>query len=271
MQTVWKGSISFGLVSIPVKLVSATEEKDVSLRQVHAADAGRIKYRRVCSLDGEEVPYQDIARGYELPDGDMVVLTDSDFAGLPLASTKNVEVVGFADASEINPIALSRAYYADPTGDPKPYVLFHDTLVTTGKVAIVKVALRQKERLAVVRPQDGVLVMQTMLWPDEVRPPVAGYERDTVDVRKQELDMAVMYVDAFESGFHPEQFHDDYREALLQVVEAKAAGREVVAAPGPDTSATVVDLMEALRASVAAATAKRDDDAAGDASADRSA
>jgi len=257
MQTVWKGSIAFGLVAIPVKLVSATDEKDVSLRQVHAADGGRIRYRRVCSVDGEEVAYQDIARGYELPDGDIVVLTDADFAGLPLASTKNVEVVGFADASEINPIALSRAYYADPTGDPKPYVLFHDTLVTTGKVAIVKVALRQKERLAVVRPQDGVLVVQTMLWPDEVRPATAGYERDSVDVRKQELDMAVMYVDAFESGFHPEQFHDDYREALLQVVEAKAAGREVVPAPDLDTAGTVVDLMEALQASIAAATAKQ--------------
>ncbi|HVQ87070.1 MAG TPA: Ku protein, partial [Actinomycetes bacterium] len=175
MQTVWKGSIAFGLVSIPVRLVSATEEKDISLRQVHEADGGRIKYKRVCSIDGEEVAYSNIAKGYEVSEGEMVILKDEDFSNLPIASNKTVEVLSFADADEINPIALSRAYYADPTGDAKPYVLLHDTLVATNKVAIVKVALRQKERLATVRAQDGVLVIHTMLWPDEVRTPAFGF------------------------------------------------------------------------------------------------
>jgi DNA end-binding protein Ku len=254
MQTVWKGSIAFGLVSIPVRLVSATEEKDVSLRQVHDADGGRIKYRRFCSIDGEEVPYGHIARGYETPDGGMVVLEDADFADLPVTSTRNVEVLSFADADDINPLLLSRAYYADPTGDAKPYVLLHDTLVSTGKVAVVKVALRQKERLALIRAQDGVLVVQTMLWPDEVREVQPAYDRGSVELRAAELDMAAMYVQAFDQGFHPEQYHDDYRDALLALVEAKAAGREVASAPAPEPSANVVDLMAALRASVAAAT-----------------
>ena len=252
MQTVWKGAIAFGLVSIPIRLVSATEEKDVSMRQVHVSDGGRIKYKRFCSIDGEEVPYPQIAKGYELPDGDVVILTDEDFADLPIASTKKVDVVAFAKDSEINPIALSRAYYADPTDDPKPYLLLHDTLVATGKVAVVKMALRQKERLAVIRPQDGVLVVHTMLWPDEVRTATPGFDRDTVKVRDQELQMATTYVEAFDEEFEPSDFHDEYRAALLEVVEAKSAGREVKRPVEVAEESNVVDLMEALRASIAA-------------------
>jgi DNA end-binding protein Ku len=252
MQTVWKGAIAFGLVSIPIRLVSATEEKDVSLRQVHVSDGGRIKYKRFCSIDGEEVPYPQIAKGYELPGGDVVILTDEDFADLPIASTKKVDVVAFAKDSEINPIALSRAYYADPTDDPKPYLLLHDTLVATGKVAVVKMALRQKERLAVIRPQDGVLVVHTMLWPDEVRNATPGFDRDTVKVRDQELQMATTYVEAFDEEFQPSDFHDEYRAALLEVVEAKSAGREVKRPVEVAEESNVVDLMEALRASIAA-------------------
>ena len=252
MQTVWKGAIAFGLVSIPIRLVSATEEKDVSMRQVHVSDGGRIKYKRFCSIDGEEVPYPQIAKGYELPDGDVVILTDEDFADLPIASTKKVDVVAFAKDSEINPIALSRAYYADPTDDPKPYLLLHDTLVATGKVAVVKMALRQKERLAVIRPQDGVLVVHTMLWPDEVRTATPGFDRDTVKVRDQELQMATTYVEAFDEEFEPSDFHDEYRAALLEVVEAKSAGREVKRPVEVAEESNVVDLMDALRASIAA-------------------
>jgi DNA end-binding protein Ku len=169
MQTVWKGQIAFGLVAIPVKLVSATEEKDVSFRQVHAEDGGRIKYKRVCSIDGEEVPYRDIAKGYEVDQGEMVILTDQDFADLPIASNKSVEVVSFVTSEELDPLAFSRPYFIEPTADPKPYVLLRDTLSQTNRVAIVKVALRQRERLATVRPHGDLLVLQTMLWPDEVR------------------------------------------------------------------------------------------------------
>jgi DNA end-binding protein Ku len=253
MQTVWKGSIAFGMVSIPIRLVSATEERDVPLRQVHDADGGRIKYKRFCSIDGEEVPYSHIAKGFEISDDDVVVLTDDDLANLPIASTKAVEVVSFADRDEINPIALSRAYYADPTGDAKPYKLLHDTLVETNKVAVVKLALRQRERLATIRPQDGVLVVQTMLWPDEVRRAAFSFQDDEVDVKPQELEMAAMFVGAFDQGFDPEQFHDQYREALQSVVDAKLAGHDIVRAPEPEGESNVIDLMDALRASLAQA------------------
>ena len=258
MQTVWKGSIAFGMVSIPIRLVSATEERDVPLRQVHDADGGRIKYKRFCSIDGEEVPYSHIAKGFEISDDDVVVLTDDDLANLPIASTKAVEVVSFAGRDEINPIALSRAYFADPTGDAKPYKLLHDTLVQTNKVAVVKLALRQRERLATIRPQDGVLVVQTMLWPDEVRRPAFSFQDDEVDVRPQELEMASMFVGAFEQGFDPEQFHDQYREALQAVVDAKLSGHDIVRAPEPDGDSNVIDLMDALRASLEQAGAASD-------------
>jgi DNA end-binding protein Ku len=253
MQTVWKGSIAFGMVSIPVRLVSATEEKDVPLRQVHEADGGRIKYKRICSVDGEEVPYGQIAKGYELEDESMVVLTDKDLANLPIASTKSVEVVSFADRGEVNPVSLSKAYYAEPTGDAKPYVLLHDSLVATQKVAIVKLALRQRERLATIRAQDGILVVQTMLWPDEVRKPHFAFMDDDVDVRPQELEMASMFVNAFDEGFDPSQFHDRYREVLRELVDAKIAGQEIARPVETAPESNVIDLMEALRASLAAA------------------
>ena len=256
MQTVWKGSIAFGMVAIPVRLVSATEEKDVPLRQVHEADGGRIKYKRFGSVDGEEVPYGQIAKGYELEDENMVVLTDKDLANLPIASTKSVEVVSFADRGEINPVSLSKAYYAEPTGDAKPYVLLHDSLVATQKVAIVKLALRQRERLATIRAQDGILVVQTMLWPDEVRKPHFSFMDDKVDVRPQELEMASMFVNAFDEGFDPSQFHDRYREVLRELVDAKIAGQDIARPVEAAPESNVIDLMEALRASVAAAEGK---------------
>jgi DNA end-binding protein Ku len=248
---VWKGSISFGLVSIPVRLVAATEERDVSFRQVHAADGGRIRYKRVCDNGGHEVAYADIAKGYELPGGDMVVLTDEDLADLPITSSKVVEVQAFVPFEEIDPTALSRAYYAEPSADPKPYVLFRDALEKAGRVAIVKVALRNRERLAVLRSREGVLVVQTMLWPDEVRRPDFRFLDDQVSVRPQEMRMAESYIDAMAEEFEPDDFVDEYREALLEVVQAKVAGAEITKVPEPEAEeGKVVDLMEALRRSV---------------------
>ena len=256
MQTVWKGSISFGLVSIPVRLVSATEEKDIGFRQVHAKDGGRVKYKRICSIDGEEVPYSDIAKGYELADGAMVVLTDEDFADLPVPTLKAVEVLSFVPADQIDPLLLDKAYFADPTTDPKPYVLLRDTLIKSDKVAVVKIALRQRERLATLRAQDDVLVLQTLLWPDEVRVPDFGFLDGEVAVRPQEAAMATSYVEALSEDFTPGQFRDNYREALTELVDAKVAGREITAAAPAEAGGNVLDLMEALRASVDAA--KRD-------------
>jgi DNA end-binding protein Ku len=258
MQTVWKGSISFGLVSIPVRLVAATEEKDVRFRQVHAADGGRIRYKRVCDNGGHEVAYADIAKGYELPGGDMVVLTDEDLTDLPVSSSKVVEVMAFVPFSEIDPTGLSRAYYAEPSGDAKPYVLLRDVMERAGRVAIVKISLRSRERLAVLRAREGVLVVQTMLWPDEVRHPEFGFLEDEPTVRPQELQMAESFVEAMGGDFDPTEYVDDYRDALLEVVNAKVEGAEITKAPeiAPDEG-KVVDLMDALRRSVAEAKQKR--------------
>jgi DNA end-binding protein Ku len=261
-QSVWKGSISFGLVSIPVRLFSATEEKDISFRQVHREDGGRIRYKRVCSVDGEEVPYADIAKGYELPDGEMVILDDDDFANLPISSSRSVEVLSFVPAAQIDAVQMSKPYYCDPTGDVKPYVLLRDSLEKSDRVAVVKVALRQRERLAMLRAREGVLVLQTLLWPDEVREPKLDFSDDDVKVRDQELAMAESYINALSGDFEPEEFSDEYRGALEEVIEAKVAGREVVAqAEEPESTGQVVDLMDALRRSVAEAKARRGESA----------
>jgi DNA end-binding protein Ku len=258
MQSIWKGAISFGLVSIPVRLYSATEEKDISFRQVHRDDGGRIRYKRVCSVDGEEIAYADIAKGYELADGEMVVLDDEDFANLPISSSRAVEVLSFVPAEQVDQVQLGKPYYCDPTGaDAKPYVLLRDSLEGAGKVAIVKVALRQRERLAMLRSRDGVLVLQTLLWPDEVREPKFDFLDDDVTVRPQELQMAESYIAALSGDFEPEQYTDNYREALEEVIDAKIAGREVKAPAEEPRSGQVVDLMEALRRSVAEAKSKR--------------
>jgi len=258
MQSIWKGAISFGLVSIPVRLYSATEEKDISFRQVHREDGGRIRYKRVCSVDGEEVSYGDIAKGYELPDGEMVVLEDEDFANLPISSSRAVEVLSFVPAEQVDAVQLGKPYFCDPTGaDAKPYVLLRDSLEGAGKVAIVKVALRQRERLAMLRAREGVLVLQTLLWPDEVREPKFGFLDDDVTVRPQELQMAESYIAALSADFEPDEYSDNYREALEEVIEAKTAGREVKAPVEAPRSGQVVDLMEALRRSVAEAKGKR--------------
>jgi DNA end-binding protein Ku len=255
VQSIWRGTISFGLVSIPVRLYSATEEKSISFRQVHEADAGRIRYKRVCSVDGAEVPYSDIAKGYELPDGDMVVLTDEDFEQLPLKSTRTVDVLQFVPVDEVDPVSFDRAYLCDASGgDAKPYVLLRDALERTGKAAIVKVALRQRERLAMLRPRDGMLVLQTLLWPDEIRDVRFGFQDEDIKTRPQEVAMAESYIDALSGDLEPDEYVDEYRVALEEVIEAKAAGREVVEIPQePEDTGTVVDLMEALRRSVAAA------------------
>lgn len=250
-QTVWKGSISFGLVSIPVRLVSATDEKSVSFRQVHAEDGGRIRYKRVCEIDGKEVEYADIAKGYELPGGDMVVLNDEDLAEVPVVSTRAVEVLGFVPYDEIDPTSFSRAYHAEPTGDAKPYVLLRDSLEKSGHVGVVKISMRNRERLAILRAREGVLIIQTVLWPDEIRTPKFDFLSEDITVRKQEMAMAESYIETMTGDFDPEEYVDEYREAILEVVQAKVEGQEVVAAPEPEAEEEkVVDLMDALRKSV---------------------
>jgi DNA end-binding protein Ku len=255
VRSIWKGAISFGLVTIPVKLYSATEQKDVTFHQVRRSDGSRIKYKRVAAADGEEVAYGDIAKGYELSSGETVVLTDEDFADLPLTTSRAIDVLQFVPLEELDPIYFEKSYYLEPDkAGTKPYVLLRDALEQSGKVAVVKVALRNRESLAALRVRDGVFVLETMLWPDEIRTPDFGFLDEDVEVRSQELAMAGSLIDTLTGEFDPTQYKDDYREALQEVIEAKAAGREVVSTPDAQpTSGTVVDLMAALRASVEAA------------------
>jgi DNA end-binding protein Ku len=258
MRAIWKGAISFGLVTIPVKLYSATEEKDVTFHQVRRSDGSRIKYKRVAAKDGEEVAYADIAKGFELPGGETVVLTDEDFKDLPLTTSRTIDVLQFVPLEEVDPIYYSKSYYLEPekTGT-KPYVLLRDALERSGKVAVVKVALRSRESLAVLRVRDDVFVLETMLWPDEVRAPEFGFLDEDVEVRGPELTMAASLIETMTGDFDPSQYTDSYREALQAVIDAKVAGREVVQPEGAQpTAAGVVDLMAALKASVEAAKAQ---------------
>ncbi|MET9336965.1 Ku protein [Nonomuraea sp. NPDC003804] len=259
MRSIWKGAISFGLVTIPVKLYSATEQKDVTFHQVHREDGGRIRYKRVCTVDGEEVPYSDIAKGYELPTGEIVVLTDEDFEDLPLSTSRRIDVLQFTPADQIDPIYFAKSYYLEPDAQgAKPYVLLRDALENSGQVAVVKVALRQRESLATLRVREGVFVLETMLWPDEIRKTDFGFLEEDVDVRPQELKMAESLIATMVADFDPGEYRDAYREALQQVIEAKVAGKEVIAAPeGEEEAGPAVDLMAALRASVEAAKKER--------------
>jgi DNA end-binding protein Ku len=255
MRSIWKGSVSFGLVSIGVKLYSATEERDVSFHQVRRSDGSRIRYKRVAEADGEEVAYADIAKGYQLPSGEVVVLTDDDFADLPLTSSKTIDVLEFVEAAEVDPIYFEKSYYLEPekTG-VRPYVLLREALEQSGRVAVVKVALRSREALATLRVRNGVFVLETMMWPDEVREPEFAFLDEDIDVRPQELQMAASLIESLSGDFEPEQYADNYREALQAFIDAKVEGREVVQpAEQPAEAGTVVDLMAALRASVEAA------------------
>jgi DNA end-binding protein Ku len=259
VRAIWKGAISFGLVTIPVKLYSATEEKDVTFHQVRRSDGSRIKYKRVAAADGEEVQYGDIAKGYELPTGETVVLTDEDFKDLPLTTSRAIDVLQFVPLEEVDPIYFAKSYYLEPEkAGTKPYVLLREALERSGRVAVVKVALRNRESLATLRVREGVFVLETMLWPDEVRTPEFGFLDEDVEVREQELTMAGSLIETLSGEFDPTQFSDSYREALQAVIDAKVQGREVVQPEGAQpTAGTVVDLMAALRASVDAAKAKQ--------------
>src|SRR5271166_2371172 len=261
MRSIWAGAISFGMVVIPVKLYTATEQRDVAFRQVHREDGGRIQFRRFCSLDGKEVPYSDVAKGYELATGDVVVLTDEDLQDLPLATAHRIDVLHFSPAGQLDPILANKAYYLEPEpAGVRAYALFRDALERSGRVAVAKVAIRQREALAALRVRDDVLVLETLLWPDEIRTPDFKFLDENVDVRSQELKMAASLIDTMTEDFEPDQYHDDYREALEAVIQAKVEGNDVVRPAGlelPETKKQPADLTEILRASVAAVKTER--------------
>ncbi|MET8678256.1 Ku protein [Streptomyces sp. NPDC004647] len=255
MRSIWKGSISFGLVNIPIKVFGATESHSVSFRQVHARDGGRIRYRKVCELDDEEISNEEITKAYEAPDGTIVQLTDEDLAALPLPTAKTVEILAFVPADSIDPLQLDRSYYlaADGAGAAKPYVLLREALNRSQKVAVAKLALRGRETLGMLRVVEDALAMHTMLWPDEIRQPTGVAPETKVTVRDAELDLADTLMDTL-GELDTEELHDDYREAVEALVTAKLQGTEPEQ-PGvqPEGGGKVIDLMAALENSVRAA------------------
>lgn len=257
MRAIWKGAVSFGLVSVPVKLYAATESHDVSFRQVHAKDGGRIKYQRVCSVDGEEVPYSEIAKGYETEDGEMVVLDEDDLSELPSTSSREIAVEKFVPSDQIDPMLFEKSYYLEPEkSGAKPYALLRQALLEADRMAVVTVALRQRTTVAVLRVRDDVIVLQTMMWPDEVRTP--DFNVETGEVKDAEVKMARMLVETLAGDFDPSEFEDDYAEAVEAMVKAKIEGGEVKRTPtSTKSSGEVVDLLAALQRSVDAAKTAR--------------
>ncbi|MEV4974101.1 Ku protein [Streptomyces scopuliridis] len=255
MRSIWNGAISFGLVSIPIKLVNATENHSISFRQIHKADGGRIRYKKVCELDGEEVAMPEIGKAYEDADGSMIPITDDDLAALPLPTAKTIEIVAFVPADSIDPLQLDTAYYLSAAGVPaaKPYTLLREALKRSRKVAVAKFALRGRERLGMLRVVEDVIAMHGLLWPDEIRAPEGVAPETEVTVREAELDLADALMDTLGS-VALDSLHDDYREAVEEMIAAKAEGAP---APAPEPAAggggKVLDLMAALENSVRAA------------------
>ena len=259
MRSIWKGSVAFGLVNVPVKVYSATEDHDIKFHQVHAKDNGRIQYRRVCSECGEVVEYRDIAKAYTADNGQTVVITDDDIATLPEERSHEIEVLEFVPAAEIDPLMYDRSYFLEPDGkSSKSYVLLAKALAETDRVAIVHFALRNKTRLAALRVKDfskrNVMVIHTLLWPDEIRDPDFPSLDVDVEVRPAELKMAGQVVESMADDFRPEEFTDTYQEQLRELVEAKLEGGEAFAAPEAparlDDTEDVSDLLAKLEASV---------------------
>ncbi|MFD8687281.1 Ku protein [Streptomyces sp. NPDC059651] len=255
MRSIWNGAISFGLVSIPIKLVNATENHSISFRQVHVTDGGRIRYRKVCELDGEELTAADIGKAYEDADGSLIPITDEDLGSLPLPTAKTIEIVAFVPADSIDPLQMDAAYYLSANGVPaaKPYTLLREALKRSRKVALAKYALRGRERLGMLRVVDDVIAMHGLLWPDEIRAPEGVAPESDVSVRDAELDLADALMDTL-GEVDMDSLHDDYREAVEELIAAKASG-EVLEAPeaGGSGGGKVIDLLAALENSVRAA------------------
>ena len=255
MRALWKGAITFGLITIPVRLYSAVQEKSLKFHMLHGEDGGRIKYKRECAKCGKEVSWDDIVKGYEYSKDHYVTFSEDELDALDIDSIHAVDVVSFVPLEAIDPIYFNKTYYVAPEPSGlKAYKLLAEALEAEGQVGIAKVALREKEQLATVRLKDDVFVLETMHWPDEIRTPEFEELDKKVDVRDAEVKMARQLVQQLSSDFEPDQFQDEYRAALEALVEQKVAGKEVTVAAAPEEEPTkVVDLMEALKASVAEA------------------
>lgn len=224
MRSIWNGAISFGLVSIPIKLVNATESHSISFRQIHTEDGGRIRYRKFCELEDREVTQGEIGKGYEDADGTVIPITEEDLSSLPIPTAKTIEIVAFVPGDRIDPLQMDAAYYLQASGAPaaKPYTLLREALKRSNKVAIAKFALRGRERLGMLRVVGEAIAMHGLLWPDEVRAPEGVAPDTNVTVRDQELDLADALMDTL-GEVDLEDLHDEYREAVEEVIAAKAA------------------------------------------------
>ncbi|GAA5150973.1 Ku protein [Microbacterium pseudoresistens] len=270
MRTIWKGALTFGLVNVPVKVYSAVEDHDVPLHQVHDEDGGRIRYQRVCEVCGKTVAYADIDRAF-VDEGQTVVLTKDDLAALPAQRSKEIDVVEFVPSDQVDLLTLDKPYYLEPdSSSPKAYVLLRKTLEQTDRTAIVRFTLREKTRLAALRVRGEVLVLQTLLWADEVREASFPALDESVTISRKELELSASLVESFSGDFDPSAFVDEYQQELRTLIDAKIVKGEAFEAaetfgdaePG---GGEVIDLMEALRASVERSRAARSDENASDA------
>ncbi len=251
-RAMWKGAISFGLVTIPVAVYPATEEKSLRFNQLHAKDGGRIRNKRVCSVCEGEVPYEEIVKGYEYEKDRYVTLTDEELDAVPVRSSRTIDIERFVDLEEIDPIYFKKSYYLVPEEvGAKAYALLREAMSRDGKVGIAKVSFRDKEHLATLRFRGKAFVLETMFWPDEIRE-AEGVEVEA-EVRPQEVEMARQLIESLSGPFEPTAYRDEYREKLLGIVERKIAGEEITVAAEAEAPERVVDLMEALKRSVEAA------------------
>lgn len=252
-RSIWNGVISFGMVSIPVKLYTATEDKDISFNLLHKNCGGKLKQQRFCPVHEQVIEWGDVQRGYEYEKGEYVVMEDSDFEKLPLPSKHTVELSAFVDAAQIDPIYYQRTYYLEPEEKGvKPYALLMKALKDKNLTGVAKIAIRNKEQLAAVRPMDGTLVLETLYYPDEIRETPVELTNTDQKVSDKELKMAEALIDLLKDDFKPEEYKDEYREALKTVIEAKLQGQELTV-PKAGRPAKITDLMTALKASVEAA------------------
>jgi DNA end-binding protein Ku len=251
-RAIWSGSISFGMVTIPVKLYGATESKDIAFHLLHAKDGTRLQQRRWCPTDETDVPWSETVRGYEYAKGQYVILTDEDFERLPLPSKHSIDLTAFVEEREIDPVYYERSYYLEPDErSEKPYALLVKALSERKLSAVATITIRKKEQLCVLRPHESTMMLETLYYPDEIRTE-RGVDLSGVKVSDRELDMAFTLIDILRRPFDPTEYHDHYREALAELIEAKLEGKQVVKAPAArDTR--VLDLADALKRSVEAA------------------
>lgn len=252
MRTLWRGAVSFGLVNIPIKMYVATERKDIKFNYLHKECMSPVQYRKFCPNCEREIAAEEIVRGYEYQKGSYVVVNEEDLERIPLENTKTIDILDFVDFAEVDPIYFDKTYYLEPSqGGEKAYTLLIEAMAQTGKVAIAKVLIRSKQSLAALRVKDQVLIMETIFYPDEIRS-TAGLTLgvDRSKLHNNEIKMAVSLIENLSTRFQPEKYQDEYRQALWELIEGKIVGKEVVSAAPAAERGNVVDLMEALKASV---------------------